>query len=115
MAIDIPGLDAEKGLSLYGGEMDIYLEILRSYILNMPKNLDKIRNVSEETLQGYFIAMHGIKGISANIGAERISEAALELEAMARADDLCGVLAKNNDFIAEMEKLLSGIRTWLEQ
>jgi CheY-like chemotaxis protein/HPt (histidine-containing phosphotransfer) domain-containing protein len=114
-AIRIPRVDTEKGLSLYGDEMDIYLEVLRSYVLNTPAVLDKIRNVSEETLQDYAINVHGIKGTSANIGAEEAREAAFSLEKMAKASDLNGVLTINDSFIKDTENVIAGIKTWLDQ
>jgi len=113
--IDIAGVDAEKGLSLYYGEMDIYLQALQSYAVNVPTTIDKIRSVSKETLQDYAIYLHGIKGTSANIGAEKTRTAALELELLAKNGDLSGVLAKNDSFIKETETIVAGIKTWLEQ
>ena len=114
MGIDIPGIDAKVGLSLYDDEMEIYLEVLRSYLSYTPGVLDEIRNVSEQTLPEYFIKIHGIKGTSANIGAEKTKEAALNLEKMAKAGDLQGVLEKNDSFIKDTEILLGGLKTWLE-
>ena len=93
----------------------MYLSVLRSYVSNMPAVLDRIRNVSEETLQDCFIIIHGIKGTSANIGVKKISDAALELEIMAKAGDLSGILAKKDSFIKDTENILAGIKTWLEQ
>ena len=115
MKINIPGVDAKMGLSLYGNEMDIYLEVLRSYLSYTPEVLETIRNVSEETLPEYIITVHGIKGTSANIGAEKTREAALNLEKMAKAGDLRGVLEINDSFIKDTENMLLGIKTWLEQ
>jgi HPt (histidine-containing phosphotransfer) domain-containing protein len=115
IVIDIPGVDAEKGLSLYGGELDIYLPIIRSYAVNTPAVLDKLRAVSKETLSDYVISVHGLKGTSANIGAEKTREAALSLETMARSGDLEGVLAKNEGFIKDTENLVDSIKKWLEK
>ena len=115
MTIDIPGLDVQKGLALYDDEEDIYLIVLKSYAANTPAVLDKIRSVSPETLSNYSISVHGIKGTSANVGAVKIQEAALELEKMAKAGDLDGVLARNESFIKNVEETIKGIETWLEQ
>ena len=115
MTINIPGIDVEKGLALYDDEEDIYLIVLKSYAANTPAVLDKIRSVSQETLANYSISVHGIKGTSANIGAVKIQEAALELEKLSKAGDLDGVLAKNENFIKNVEDTIKGIDTWLEQ
>jgi len=113
--ITIPGVDTKKGLSLYAGEADIYLPLLRSYIVNTPLTLEKLRAVSGETLPDYVISVHGLKGTSAGIGAEDIRAAALELEQMSRAGDLQGVLSKNGKLIADTEVLVANVKAWLEQ
>jgi HPt (histidine-containing phosphotransfer) domain-containing protein len=115
MVIDIPGVDTKKGISYYGGEADIYLKLLRSYVTNTPKNLDKLKNVSNETLPDYVIAVHGLKGTSAGIGVETIREAAAKLETMSRAGDLDGVLSQNSKLIEDAQIVVASIKAWLEQ
>jgi PAS domain S-box-containing protein len=115
MAIDIPGVDTEKGLSLYVGETKVYLPLLRSYAENTPKVLAKLRTVSAENLSDYVITVHGLKGTSAGIGAEEIREAAFELEKMSRAGDLQGVLAKNGKLIADTEIIVANVKEWLDK
>jgi HPt (histidine-containing phosphotransfer) domain-containing protein len=113
--IKIPGVDTKKGLSLYAGEMDIYLPLLRSYIANTPGTLEKLRAVSADTLSDYVINVHGLKGTNAGIGAEAIREAALDLENKSRAGDLQGVLAGNGKLIADTEIIVENIKAWLRQ
>ncbi|MDR2943399.1 MAG: transporter substrate-binding domain-containing protein [Treponema sp.] len=113
--IDIPGVDTEKGLALYGGDIDIYLPLLRSYVLNTPIILKKLKAVTKETLKDYVISVHGLKGTSASIGAEAIRAAALHLENTSRAGDLVGVLALNSNLISDTEIIVTNIRIWLNQ
>jgi signal transduction histidine kinase/HPt (histidine-containing phosphotransfer) domain-containing protein len=113
--ITIPGVDTEKGLSLYAGDTKVYLPMLRSYAANTPGVLEKLRNVSKETLPAYVISVHGLKGTSAGIGAEGVREAAADLEAKSRAGDLRGVLAKNANLIADTETVVANIKEWLEK
>jgi len=113
--INIPGVDTIKGLSLCAGAANIYISLLRSYTVNTPGILDKLRNVSAQTLSDYVITVHGLKGTSASICAENIRIAALELETMSRAGDLQGVLAKNGKFIADAQLITANIKAWLEQ
>jgi signal transduction histidine kinase/HPt (histidine-containing phosphotransfer) domain-containing protein len=115
IVINIPGVDSEKGLSLYAGDTKVYLPMLRSYIANTPGVLEKLRNVSAETLPGYVISVHGLKGTSAGIGAEKIREAAMELEAISRTGDLQGVLKLNGDLIANAEIVVTNVKEWLEK
>jgi len=115
MDIQIPGVETEKGLSLYGGDKKIYLELLRSYVSNTPGNLNKIRTVSKESLPDYVIAVHGLKGTSAGIGAESIRKAALDLENLARAENLEAVLSLNGKLINDTEIIVNNVKIWLEQ
>ena len=115
MRIEIPGVDAEKGLELYDDEEDIYLIVLRSYAANTTTTLDKIRNVSAETLADYTACVHGVKGTSATIGAEETRKAAAKMEVLAKAGDLSGVLAENDAFLKQADKLVADIKSWLEK
>ena len=115
MTIEIPGIDADAGLDLYDGDMDIYLRVLRAYVPAVSKALDKIRNVSAETLKDYAVSVHGIKSTSNSIGAEETRMAAKELELMAKAGDIDGVLAKNEAFIKKASVLVNNIKSWLEK
>jgi len=115
IAIDIPGVDTERGISLYGGDTKIYLPLLRSYVSNMPGTLEKLRTVTRETLPEYVITVHGLKGTSANIGAEALREAAFNLEKMSRAGDIKGVLSQNEKLIKDAEVIVANVKAWLEQ
>jgi len=113
--INIPGVDTDRGLSLYGGDKKIYLSLLRSYATNTPANLNKIKKVTNETLPDYVITVHGIKGTSAGIGAEDIREQALTLENLSRAENLEGVLSLNEKLINDTENIVNNVKIWLEQ
>jgi len=113
--MDISGIDTEKGLLICGGDWKIYQSVLRSYVADTSTLLGKMRDVTEETLPGYAISVHGIKGASANIGAEKVRKAAANLEAMAKDGDLSEVLAQNDAFLKEAECLVTAIKDWLEK
>jgi len=115
VVIEIPGVDTKKGLSLYAGETDIYLPLLRSYVANTPGTLEKLRSVSAETLSDYVISVHGLKGTSAGIGAEEVREQAWELEQLSRAGNLQSVLDKNGKLIADAEVIVASVKAWLAQ
>jgi PAS domain S-box-containing protein len=113
--IDIPGVDTEKGISYYGGETNIYLPFLRSYAANTPGILERLKTVSKETLSDYVIAVHGLKGTSAGIGAQALRESAAKLETMSRAGDLGGILAGNGKLIEEAQIVVANVKAWLER
>jgi len=115
MAVDISGVDHSKIIELYDGDMDIYLPILRSYLSVIPKTLDKIQSVSADTLPEYTIKVHGIKSTSEGIGAQEARKMAAEMENLAKAGDLSGILAKNDAFIKYISDLIKNIQNWLAQ
>ena len=115
MTIRIPGVDVEKGLDLYDDDEELYLLVLRSYAANTPAAIDKLRSVSAETLADYGATVHGVKGTSANIGAEELREVASKLEQMAKSGDLDGVLAVNEAFLKQADDLLASIHDWLNK
>ena len=110
----IPGVNMDAGLELYGGEMDIYISVIESFAANTLAAIDKLRNVTQESISEYAITIHGIKSVSATIAAEEISERAKKLEMMAKAGDLPGILAGNGDFIRDAEKLVNDVKNWLK-
>jgi signal transduction histidine kinase/CheY-like chemotaxis protein len=113
--IQIPGVNSEKGLSLYAGETKVYLPLLRSYVSTTPEILEKLRTVSAETLPDYVITVHGLKGTSAGIGAEAVREEALNLENLSRVGDLQAVLSLNGKLIADAEAVVANIKAWLNE
>ena len=108
-SLKIPGVNVRLGLSLYEEDMELYLDILRSYTVNVPGELDKLHSLSVETLRDYAINIHSIKGASASIGAKVISERAKEMEMMAKSGDFTGLIPLNDGFIRDVEKLVADI------
>jgi CheY-like chemotaxis protein len=115
MVVEIPGVDAERVMELYAGDLGIYLPVLRSYASVIPDALDIMSHVSAETLPEYIVKVHGVKGTSDSIGAEEARKMAFELETLARDGDLSGVLAKNEALLQYVKNLLVNIRNWLER
>jgi signal transduction histidine kinase/DNA-binding response OmpR family regulator/HPt (histidine-containing phosphotransfer) domain-containing protein len=111
--IDIPGVDEKKVMDTYSGDMDIFLPVLRSYLSTIPGSLEKLSQVSAETLQQYTVTVHGVKSTSDSIGAETARKMALELEMAAKAGDFSLVSAKNGALILYVKELLANIQQWL--
>ncbi|MDR0452839.1 MAG: response regulator [Treponema sp.] len=102
---DMEGMDFAAGLKRYGTE-EIYLRILHSYATHSPALLEKLRNLTRETLPDYAITVHGLKGASYGICANEIGKDAEELEHAAKAGDYEKVNSKNAAFIAKVEASL---------
>ena len=115
MAIEIPGLDVESGLGLCDGNEKIYINSLRLFVSSTPESLAKMKGVSQETLEKYSVVAHSVKSMSEYAGAEEVRKTAKELEALAKAGDLAGVLAKNDAFIEFARGIVESVRSWLEE
>ena len=115
MAIEISGLDADSGLELCDGNMNIFLNALRLFVSGIPADLEKMKGVSKETLGDYSITAHSVKSMSQYIGAEEMRKTAKELEALAKNGDWAGVLANNETFIKYAEYIVGNVKSWLEK
>lgn len=76
-----PGFSAEAGLEKLGGSKELYKELLGEYIQELPEKLERLvtchHNNEFELLSRL---AHNLKGVSANLGAVRLSEEAGRLE-----------------------------------
>ena len=113
--ISISGIDAELGSDFYGGEMDLYIDALRSYVRHTPAALDKLRVVTGDSLREYETNVHGLKGASGGIGAEEVRKAAADLESKAKSGDFTDLPSMNEELIRKAETLVSDISVWLEK
>ena len=112
-AINIPGIDKKTVKARYGGDYNIYLHILRSFAASTPKLIDKLRVITEDTLRDCTINAHGLKGSSANVGAEQIRAAAFELETAARGGDFETSARLAGPLVTGAEALVADITAWL--
>jgi HPt (histidine-containing phosphotransfer) domain-containing protein len=95
----------ELPLDYFDGDTETYLILLNSFVSNVPEVLDMMRNVSEATIKNYHVAVHRLKGTTAHIGAEELSSSAYKMEVMAKSGDVNGLLAINDAYIKQIEKL----------
>jgi HPt (histidine-containing phosphotransfer) domain-containing protein len=109
---NVEGIDIAAGRERYAAD-DIFLEIIRSYCTHTPALLEKIRRFSGEGLDQYAITVHGLKGSSYSICANKAGDYAAALETAARAGDIETIKAKNGEFVKTVETLLSGLNKLL--
>jgi signal transduction histidine kinase/FixJ family two-component response regulator/HPt (histidine-containing phosphotransfer) domain-containing protein len=110
--LKVRGIDMEKCLGRFGGDMEILLQVLRSYAANTGSLLDQVRGGAEgeKALTDYAVVVHGIKGSSRGICAEAVADLAEALEHAAKAGDSLFVQMNNEHFIQAAETLLEGLR-----
>ena len=104
--MEFVGLDIGKGVERFGGDLDTYLNSLRSFAVHTRPLLQLVEEVSKETLADYIITIHGIKGSSRGIMAESLGTAAEKLEKAARAGDFAYILKHNHAFLDKAWRLI---------
>ncbi|MDR2662338.1 MAG: response regulator [Treponema sp.] len=109
----LKGMDFKAGLKRYETE-EIYMKVLQSYVTHSPELLDKLRSLTRETLPGYAVTVHGLKGASYGICANETGKDAEELEHAAKAGNYEKVSSKNTAFIEKTESFLGDLRKLLE-
>ncbi|MDR1240028.1 MAG: response regulator [Treponema sp.] len=115
--LQMDGIDLAAGRNRYNNDA-AYLRIIKSYCDHAPELLEKIRNFSIDEMQQYIITVHGLKGASYGISAEKIGKYAEALEMAAKAGDIETINAKNSGLVEETEdllKILNGILFELEK
>jgi CheY-like chemotaxis protein len=110
-SVTITDLDVGKGIERYNGDEKIYLDILRSYARSTRSTLGLIETetITEENITDYKIRVHGIKGASYDIFAEKIGKEAEVLEYAANDVNLSLIRERNPAFLTAAEKLLDNI------
>ncbi|MCL2265104.1 MAG: transporter substrate-binding domain-containing protein [Treponema sp.] len=106
---EISGLDLAKGLQRYEGNEQIYLKVLRSYAASTRSMLNAIENFSIDKLPDYKIKIHGIKGSSLDIYADKIGKEAIALDEAAKTGNIEFINEHNNEFLESAWNLVNEI------
>jgi signal transduction histidine kinase/DNA-binding response OmpR family regulator len=101
----IEGLDIPDALTRLGGSEETLLKVFRSYAVNIHDYLDKLSVPEPEQLEQYTVTIHGVKGASYSIGANKLGKEAEALEWAARRKDMDFIIRNNDAFIVSAKKL----------
>ena len=111
---EIKDLNIKKGIALTGGSGKRYLETLHVFY---DDGIEKIRELTACIETGnvhlYSIHVHALKSAASNIGAEKLSNAAKDLEMAGKRLDFDFIKAHNAQFLSALESLLGEIHTGL--
>jgi len=111
---EMSGINIKKGLDYFGGDENIFFDVLKSYVENTPPLLDKMRELYKENLDKYKVIVHGIKSSSRSIGADAIGSQAEALERAAKEANFSFISMNNYEFIQKTERLIEKIALALE-
>jgi HPt (histidine-containing phosphotransfer) domain-containing protein len=105
----IGGIDIDKGINRYGGDVDTYLKILRSYAVNANSMLKSMKFVINSELKDYEITVHGFKGMSFDIFASELGQKAKALEFAAKDGEIEYINKHNQRFLEAARELVDEI------
>jgi PAS domain S-box-containing protein len=83
----LPGIDVEAGVARLGGSVKSYLRLLEKFAENQSGSIGEIKAaISTGDGKAAIRLAHSLKGVSGNIGAEGLFQAATELEKVLNND-----------------------------
>jgi len=104
----IEGIDTAKGIACFGGSKTMYINILKSYTVNMRTVLTNMKkNLTLGNLNDYTISAHGIKGLSFSIGAMKAGFRAERLELLGRSANVETLHIEHHQFETYMQSFLN--------
>jgi signal transduction histidine kinase/CheY-like chemotaxis protein/HPt (histidine-containing phosphotransfer) domain-containing protein len=113
-AMEIEGLDASRGLSMTGGTVEGYINVLETYCHDVEKRLEVFSSVPDEKSVALFTTyVHAIKSASASIGAAEISRSAAELEEAGIRGDIAAISEKLDGFREALSLMVERVRAAL--
>ena len=104
------GISLENGLSRVKGNMEIYLDLMESFIKEHEKQEIMQQFITEENMKDYAVFVHGLKGNARTIGADKLADIAYEHEMKSKADEAEYVKAHWDELVAVWEETQEGCR-----
>ncbi|MCL1941513.1 MAG: ATP-binding protein, partial [Synergistaceae bacterium] len=109
-AFQIEGIDVPFGISMVGGNIDNYVEILSVFYRDGKNKTDELSKCLENNdISLYTTHVHALKSALASIGAGELSNAAKALEFAGKAEDIKFIKENGVKFLKELEQLLTNI------
>ena len=112
----IPGIDIAKALSYIGGSRELYISLLQTYLDGSEERIRKLEECkNKEDIFNYDITIHGLKGISASIGADSMAVAAAGLEEACKDPQtaMTYIQMNHDQAVSRYRELLQQIKKWL--
>ena len=112
---DLPGIAVTESLMRVGNNRSLYRKLLGQF---RSSNEQTVLNIQKEIEQGDLSTAarlaHTVKGVAANLGAERLSSVATDMEIVLKQGDAQGAQKLINAFSKELSIVTDGIRTFEE-
>ena len=102
-------LDFNEGMNYSLNDEEIYLELLKAYVVN--NRINELENTySNKDWNNYIIAIHTVKSNTKTIGGIELSDRAKELEYAAKSGNYEIINEKHRDVFNDYKKLIELIK-----
>jgi signal transduction histidine kinase/CheY-like chemotaxis protein len=106
----IPGVDITKGISMTGGTLNSYKQVLSLICKDIDERmLFLLKEQKEDTLNTFIIHIHSLKSAIASIGASGVSSIAAKLETAGKEGNIAFINENMSDFIRQLTILKKDI------
>ena len=112
--LSVEDLNVAQGFERFDRNPELYATVLRTYASDVRILLKTIEDVETNGIMNYIVTIHGIKGASFELLANRIAEIAKKLEYAAVTGDFKYIKINNPIFIREAHRLLDRIDILLD-
>lgn len=107
---NLPGLNIKSGLGRIAGNERLYRELLEEFLQEHATPLEDIRQlIRSDGAKQAAKAAHLVKGVSGNLGAEQLHQAAGELESLLNENRLEGFETAGSYYEAALHEVLDSI------
>ena len=104
------GINTSSGIAYCAGSEDFYMEMLEEFRGNASKKIEELAQAyNEKDWKAYTIAVHTVKGNSRTIGADLLSDAALELQQAGEEENVDFILANHEDMMRELRRVVRNV------
>jgi CheY-like chemotaxis protein/HPt (histidine-containing phosphotransfer) domain-containing protein len=109
-SVPVDGIDYERGLSLFAGDKEQYLEIIKSVMEEGRRiSIEMSEALAAEDYKNYTIKIHALKGMTANIGADGFAKKAKALEMAGKEGNYEYIRRFHEETLDEFEVLAEGM------
>jgi signal transduction histidine kinase/FixJ family two-component response regulator/HPt (histidine-containing phosphotransfer) domain-containing protein len=110
----IPGVDTAKGITMTGGTLASYKQVLSVFCKDAQDRIPLLeKNQDADNILTFTTHVHALKSASASIGATSVVASAADLEAAGKAADLSFISENLHGFVQQLTELVKNIRAAL--
>lgn len=111
----IPGVNVAEALETYGGNAEIYHDILKTYARDLTKRASDLHCYMQEgNLASLKISVHAVKGASRGVGADELATQAEMLEQLSGQGNVAAVKVLFKPFIARLEAMAKNVQSYID-